>query len=76
MAKVTLILEDVKEADGTDGLLIDWQGDDFEKDSIAHSYAEALVEHILGQAKMSEILDKNAILITPPKASEEDPGLN
>lgn len=77
MAKVVLVLEDVKEADGSDGLIIDWQsGDkDFDESSIAHSYAQAFIEHIMNQAKTAEILDKNTATVQLDK-SEKDPNLN
>ncbi len=81
MAKVTLILEDTTEPDGTQGLLIDWDSkNDYEKGSLAHEYAAAFVQHIVGAAKRAEILDKDTVLVDsnqkPGKSPEDDQELN
>lgn len=76
MAKVTLILEDSIDENGSKGLLIDWQSDnDYEEDSLAHQYATAFVQGVINNANKAEIIDKDAAIVTP-KRNEDDSSLN
>ncbi len=76
VAKVTLIIEDVKQPDGTDGLVIDWNSEaDYEEGSLAHEYAAGFIKAVMENANESSIVDTLERDGTH-KASEEDPGLN
>ncbi len=76
MAKVTLILEDTLEPDGSAGLTISYDADEPEtRASIAHSYAASFVDYIVGNAKKAVIMDKDAVEIdTSP--NQKNPKLN
>lgn len=79
MAKVTLILEDTTEADGTEGMIVEWKSDDadFNENSLSHVYAKAFVEMVVSQAGKMEIIDKDSAGVTGVSpGAEEDPGLN
>ncbi len=75
MAKVVLTLEDTVDESGVEGLIIDYDPDgDHDETSLAHSYAESFVRHIMAQAKTAEIQDKNGE--TAPAPNKEDSELN
>ncbi len=75
MAKVTLILEDTVEPDGKPGLMIDYDATgDYEVGSLAHEYAAAFVQHIVGAAKKAVVMDKEPGLTAA--ADPNDPNFN
>lgn len=78
MAKVVITLEDTTEADGTEGITIDWSSpeEDYDEDSLAHAYAAAFVQSITNQAGRVEIIDKDTAEILTSPTTEDDPTLN
>lgn len=52
MAKVTITMEDKKDEEGNDGLIIGWDSDDVENEkSLANRYAEVFINNVASQGE-------------------------